>query len=1052
MAFIPLIGALDLTAEEKSSLGETADKIKDVAEFFGDAYEVIESLPFYEALTKALPWVADAADASGIPFLKFVGGQLAKALKVKDPQVLGRLACTLAYQKAAAEAFKQVGSPDGSSKTATVVKGLKGYIPSSVTDFKGLSLSNALSHQFIFESDLALIYYSGKVGYSAAQTALIQSVVHQSFVDDLRLILSEGEKFEPFRRLISLREGEDNPYAALRNHEEYQRRLFDEKRLFNTEPYALQHVYIDTDCSRLTWGAIRDGSDPFDLKLPRQPLLETVLNLITDRDLDDAIVIQGAAGAGKSSFTLKLCKELSARGFHPIRIRLRDVPLDMNLTEALPRAVLVHDPGTSVDERGSQAHTDLFLGGNLFRETISYDGFNLCPWILILDGWDEISLSAAEGFRVKVTAMLSELRQRYLQNHSPRIRVVITGRPSVDVAESHFLLHSTPVLTIRTLTPPQLELLTNSLITAFETEPLAEHAGKTGHSRNNRLDGLKSSMAYVRREYAELFARRESLSGSMEILSLPLLANLALRLARASPVSLHELLKTPTQLYRSLLDEIVWRRSRMGEGAEYLDERLAPNTTLRRKLGETAAAITLYGKENIPARELALRLKFKHTELEAWAQSSTRNHFLTELLINFFFKGGNERLGCEFMHKSFREYLYAEHIVECLKDFGSSQAKPWSERLHSEFWKDFAADTELFKLSRALGGALSAQWMSREVAGHVAALLEWEIERSARMQADAPGKASKSARPAEPLPLEKWELVRDALADLWDWWAEGVHLRRPVGEDDRGAVFLRAYVDELSENAAPRDPNVRKPGMSTIRATTVDAHLGDALFRLNVTVHYEVARQTGWLSDLPLDTTKHLEMLWREISSPTKRPRRHQTVMGRGRGREWIVFAPAGTDKSFFALYTHRINSAGWRSRFPSEIQLIGVDLRGVMLDVVGDHLRLDYCNLSNARVIAGPVDAWAVMALGLIMEWRGDLEAHSCELRGAVLSPILNTRVQSVFLNCNLHEARLRFATFAGARFELSPTTKAHFTGSNLNEAAFDRVSRPSRKPSSNA
>ena len=95
-------------------------------------------------------------------------------------------------------------------------------------------------------------------------------------------------------------------------------------------------------------------------------------------------------------------------------------------------------------------------------------------------------------------------------------------------------------------------------------------------------------------------------------------------------------------------------------------EQIGPDLELRRRLQETAAAITVYQKETIPFRELAIRLGFKPADLERFASDSTRNNILTELLINFFFKGGNQNLGCEFLHKSFREYLYAEYLIETL--------------------------------------------------------------------------------------------------------------------------------------------------------------------------------------------------------------------------------------------------------------------------------------------------------------------------------------------------------------------------------------------------
>ncbi len=147
------------------------------------------------------------------------------------------------------------------------------------------------------------------------------------------------------------------------------------------------------------------------------------MRLIMDEAHQDAVVIQGVAGAGKSSFTLRLCSELEKHGFHPLRIRLRDVSLNANVTEALRKAILLHDDARPLSE-AYRSEEDLFLGGSLFEEGIG----NICPWVLILDGWDEISLSAAKGFRAQVARMLGSVRDEYLKNRRPLVRVVITGR------------------------------------------------------------------------------------------------------------------------------------------------------------------------------------------------------------------------------------------------------------------------------------------------------------------------------------------------------------------------------------------------------------------------------------------------------------------------------------------------------------------------------------------------------------------------------------------------------------------------------------------------
>ena len=83
-------------------------------------------------------------------------------------------------------------------------------------------------------------------------------------------------------------------------------------------------------------------------------------------------------------------------------------------------------------------------------------------------------------------------------------------------------------------------------------------------------------------------------------------------------------------------------------------------------LHETAAAMTVFGQDHIPYDELDLRLSQFDEDLMNRVQETTEESPLTNLMIGFFFKGGHKELGAEFLHKSFREYLYAECIVESL--------------------------------------------------------------------------------------------------------------------------------------------------------------------------------------------------------------------------------------------------------------------------------------------------------------------------------------------------------------------------------------------------
>src|SRR6185436_17832782 len=107
--------------------------------------------------------------------------------------------------------------------------------------------------------------------------------------------------------------------------------------------------------------------------------------------------------------------------------------LDVHVSEALPAAVRLGDE--DYESAMDTVPDDLFLGGTIFRERVDFRGTSISPYVLSLDGWDEISIAANEGFKVRVARLLDELRFEYLRDTPVPIRVILTGRPSTDVTE-----------------------------------------------------------------------------------------------------------------------------------------------------------------------------------------------------------------------------------------------------------------------------------------------------------------------------------------------------------------------------------------------------------------------------------------------------------------------------------------------------------------------------------------------------------------------------------------------------------------------------------------
>ncbi len=131
-----------------------------------------------------------------------------------------------------------------------------------------------------------------KVGYTQSQVDDVTLLVQDSFRHSLTKLLSDGatkEKFEPFTEYLKLG-GADEKRARkmLAQHANYQRWLFERAPVLRVSPFALKHVYMETDCGQLKWEEINlpqraneNRINPFNEEHGgRQPLLQTVLDLM----------------------------------------------------------------------------------------------------------------------------------------------------------------------------------------------------------------------------------------------------------------------------------------------------------------------------------------------------------------------------------------------------------------------------------------------------------------------------------------------------------------------------------------------------------------------------------------------------------------------------------------------------------------------------------------------------------------------------------------------------------------------------------------------------
>jgi len=620
--------ALNLSPSERDSAPEAVGKLKTVNEWISSAVEAVkDNRDFVASLAALSPWAEAAFSAAkdSIGPIKFLAKLLDELTKIQDPEELARIAATLAYQSAAEKAIEKVGPPLNPPVAGTALD--NGTDDIAFSDF---TVSQFVSHPFVARADRVLQHYLPQAGFSVEQTDRIIGAIHEELPDELTVLLSNTkskEKFEPLFRWLDLPSDGRVSTAALRRHSEYVSWVFSDAPVLQCEAYALADICLDADCGRLTFAQLRkvrpgnpqpNAFEEGDLNGGRHPLLETVMEHVANPSFREAIVIQGSAGCGKSTFTLRLADHLRREGLRPIRIRLRDVVLGTEFYSQLGQAIPFED-----DLYLKLGNRDRFVpiddplrGGAVFQEEVWYGErrARICPYVLILDGRDEISVAVSEGFKQRVKELLLRIRSELLRPRRPAVRVILTGRPSDAVDEcTEFFRDDTPILTVRTLAPAQLPIYARLLRRATEERPLSyEGVSYWTFPPEEIVRPIFDRYAaeFQGQSNAQLSATPDMPRGVAAVLGYPLLLHFTFRLLAETDVERKELIESPTALLRRLTDYATQGAdlpSDRQEGAK-IQGRLS-GSDLRVLLRRTAAQMTALGQESIGKAELEKRLR-----------------------------------------------------------------------------------------------------------------------------------------------------------------------------------------------------------------------------------------------------------------------------------------------------------------------------------------------------------------------------------------------------------------------------------------------------------
>jgi len=369
-----LLGA---SPETNQQISEATEKLQTVTEFLDKAVDKLENNEtLLQAIETSVPWIEDVAEAVGdaIPPVKLLLKLIGLITKETDPRILGLVVFSLAYQAAVADAVEaldknQVGRIRNFSslKAKKLKQTLRAKQAAQPEKFENFRLSSALTHPLTLDADNTLEEMMGVLGYPPEVRRLLLEGIHARLTQKFQAIITNGkvkDKFDPLFRLLLIENNDANAFAVVERHMEYQLWRFSKAPVLGKGgPLSLQctlkDIYVPLDCGILSWEEIRGtggssetGSrkNPFDEESGgRVPLLSAVLQLLGDPKFDDAVVIQGIAGAGKSAFTLSLCAELRNLGLRPVRIRMRDLTLD-------PRMALIDDIINAVIQNSGDTH------------------------------------------------------------------------------------------------------------------------------------------------------------------------------------------------------------------------------------------------------------------------------------------------------------------------------------------------------------------------------------------------------------------------------------------------------------------------------------------------------------------------------------------------------------------------------------------------------------------------------------------------------------------------------------------------------------------------
>jgi hypothetical protein len=253
-----------LSLAERNDAQGVVSRFKTVTEFLSEAVDAAKDSDAIQGVINAIPWESVSIVGKGVvhalPPLKFVYSLTEKLTEITDPDELGFLACTVAYERSVEQSFRSLGLTSHKPIDAPALRNRLPTEADTLTDFGTFSYTSALTHPFVVDAAAALRSFALACHFDDDQTRLLLVEVQTRFVPNLKNVLATTDRFKNFRERMELGTAETRAQHSLQLHAAYQVWQFEDRPVFGNEQFTLSEIYVNIECGALRWGDVRNSS------------------------------------------------------------------------------------------------------------------------------------------------------------------------------------------------------------------------------------------------------------------------------------------------------------------------------------------------------------------------------------------------------------------------------------------------------------------------------------------------------------------------------------------------------------------------------------------------------------------------------------------------------------------------------------------------------------------------------------------------------------------------------------------------------------------------